>query len=150
MTPPPRRGFDSPYLSLLKTPSLAEGISCYRNGVQYAHGGLSLQECVTVSMSLRSGKASLGNVQITKIKWNQLICKVEVSSPIEGVTLDVRTHAGNATTTQVASKNRLKNKSKCSVIIKNEDLEGHECWVVLLDDYGNVLAQESTVVGEET
>ncbi len=27
--------------------ALAEGISCYRTGVQYAHGGLSLQECVT-------------------------------------------------------------------------------------------------------
>ena len=129
--------------------ALAEGISCYRNGVQYAHGGLSLQECVTVSMSLRSGKASLGNVQITKIKWNQLICKVEVSSPIDGVFLDVRTHAGNTTTTQVTSKKQFKNKTACSVIIENEDLEGHDCWVVLLDDNGNVLTQESTVVGEE-
>lgn len=127
--------------------ALAEGISCYRNGVQYAHGGLSLQECVTVSMSLRSGKASIGNAEITMIKWSQLICKVEVSTPIEGVTLDLRTHPGNAATTQVASKKQFKNKTTCSVIIKNEDLEGHECWVVLLDDHGNVLAQEQTIVG---
>lgn len=129
--------------------ALAEGISCYRSGVQYAHGGLSLQECVTMSLVLTGGKALLGNVQITKIKWNQLICKVEVSSPIEGVTLDVRTHAGNASTTQVTSKREFKNKATCSVIVNNEDLEGHECWVVLLDDKGNVLAQESTVVAEE-
>ena len=78
-----------------------------------------------------------------------MICKVEVSSPIDGVFLDVRTHAGNATTTQVVSKKQFKNKAACSVIIKNEDLEGHDCWVVLLDYNGNVLAQESTVVGEE-
>ncbi len=103
-----------------------------------------------MSFTVTSGKPTLGNVRITEIKWNQLLCKVVVSSLIEGVTLDVRTHAGNASTSQVASQKQFNNKSTCSVIIKDEDLEGHECWVVLLDENGNVLAQESTVVAEES
>ena len=102
-----------------------------------------------MSLTLRSGRASLGNVQISSVKWSQLICKVEVSSPIEGVIVDVRTHAGNPSTSQVTSKKKFKNKATCTVIVEDEDLEGHEVWVVLLDDNGNVLAQESTVVAEE-
>jgi hypothetical protein len=127
--------------------ALAEGISCYRNGVQYAHGGLSLQECVTVSMSLRSGSTVGGNVQIASIQWKQLRCTVTVTDTVPGMTLDIRTHAGNADTSEVASTKPFSDKTSCSVIIEDEDLEGHACWVVILDADGNALTQEQTIVG---
>ena len=129
--------------------ALAEGISCYRKGVQYAHGGLSLQECVTMSMTLKSSAAAAGSVKIGEIKWKQLRCTVTLATPVPGIKLDVRTHAGNPDTSEVFSVKDFKDKPHCSVIIEDEDLEGHECWVVLLDANGNALAQEKTTVGGE-
>ena len=32
--------------------ALADGISCFRAGIEYAHGGLSLQECLTLRLSV--------------------------------------------------------------------------------------------------
>ena len=128
--------------------ALAEGISCfYKN--EYAHGGLSLQECVTMSMILRSATGGVGSTQIAKIKWKQLRCTVTLAAAAPGATLDIRTHAGNPGTSEVASKKQFNDKTSCSVIMKDEDLEGHECWVVILDANGNALAQEQTVVGGE-
>ena len=131
----------------MKCFALAEGISCYRNGVQYAHGGLSLQECVTMAMTLNSATGVAGNVKISEIKWKQLRCTVNVAAPATGIRLDIRTHAGNPETSEVVSVKDFKDKPHCSVIIEDEDLEGHQCWVVILDANGNALAQEKTTVG---
>jgi hypothetical protein len=32
--------------------ALAAGISCYRRGEEYAHGGLSVQECLTLELTV--------------------------------------------------------------------------------------------------
>ena len=130
--------------------ALAEGISCYRSSVQYAHGGLSLQECVTMSMTLTSMSGAAGSVKIANIKWKQLRCTVTVAAASSGIKLDIRTHAGNPETSEVVSVKEFKDKPNCSVIIEDEDLEGHECWVVILDANGNALAQEQTVVGGDS
>jgi len=132
--------------------ALAEGISCYRNGVQYAHGGLSLQECITASMVVRGGggAGAAGSATIASITWKQLRCIVTVAEACPGIMLDVRTHAGNPETSEAQSVKPFKDKTSCSVIIKDEDLEGHACWVVIVDANGNALSQEQTIVGGET
>ena len=66
-----------------------------------------------------------------------------------GIKLDIRTHAGNPGTSEVVSMKQFKGKPSCSVIVEDEDLEGHQCWVVIVDANGNALAQEQTVVGGE-
>ncbi|TWT48940.1 BREX-1 system phosphatase PglZ type B [Botrimarina hoheduenensis] len=128
--------------------ALAEGVSCYREGVQYAHGGLSLQECVTMSLVVAGG-AAFRSVRIVSVEWKQLRCKVELAEPVDGVTVDIRTHAANPATSQVAAKKQFTSKAACSVVMQDEDLEGHEVWVVLLDDDGALLAQQSTIVAED-
>jgi hypothetical protein len=37
---------------------LADGISCFRKGEEYAHGGLSLQECLTLELTVTKGVAA--------------------------------------------------------------------------------------------
>lgn len=127
--------------------ALATGISCYRNGVQYAHGGLTLQECLTASLTLSSSASVAGSVRISSVKWKQLRCTVTVEGAAPGMQLDVRTHAGNSATSEVASIKDFKDKPSCSVIITDDDLEGHECWVVIIDASGNAVSQEQTIVG---
>ena len=38
--------------------ALANGISCYKAGEEYAHGGLSLQECLTLELKVSTGASA--------------------------------------------------------------------------------------------
>ncbi|MCS7466138.1 BREX-1 system phosphatase PglZ type B [Stieleria sp. ICT_E10.1] len=128
--------------------AFAEGISCfYKN--EYSHGGLSMQECVTQKMTLHSNRVVTGPAEIAKVEWTtSMRCKVTLASPIQGARLDIRTHAGNAESSEVnAVKNFKDGKTSCSVIIEDEDLGGHHCWVVVLDANGQPIGQEQTIVG---
>ena len=51
--------------------ALADGISCFRDGLEYAHGGLSFQECLTLELSVRPGQSSASAVagEITDVVW---------------------------------------------------------------------------------
>ena len=88
-------------------------------------------------MTLKSASGATGSVKIAEIKWKQLRCTVNVAAAAPGIKLDIRTHAGNPETSEVVSVKDFKGKLNCSVIIEDEDLEDHECWVVILDANGN-------------
>ena len=126
---------------------LADGIRCFQAKKQYAHGGLSLQECLTMSLTLRGSGVGGGSVRIAGITWKKLRCTVTIEPVVPGMRLDVRTHAGDPETSEVVSVKAFKEKPSCSVVIEDEDLEGHQCSVVILDADGNPVAQEQTTVG---
>ena len=60
--------------------ALARGISCYKKGREYAHGGLSLQECLTPSLVVQNGNNNhfIASAEITDIRWKGLRCNVAV------------------------------------------------------------------------
>ncbi|MCR9115476.1 MAG: BREX-1 system phosphatase PglZ type B [bacterium] len=127
--------------------ALASGISTYRKRM-YSHGGLSVQECVTMSITVQRGSsAPVSGIKIESVTWKQLRCSVVVNKVVEGLKLDIRTHAGNASTSEANDIKSFGDKTKCSVIIEDDDLEGHAVFVVVLDDHGNPLAQQATTVG---
>lgn len=41
--------------------ALADGVSCYGKSVDYNHGGLSLQECLTLELMVTRGGTAKGN-----------------------------------------------------------------------------------------
>ena len=127
--------------------ALASGISTYRKRM-FSHGGLSLQECVTMGINIKNpNAAAVSDVTIDSVAWTNMICKVKLTSAQPGVQLDIRTHPGNPATSVVSSIKTFNEKTKASVIVEDEDLEGHEVHVVLLDENKNPIAQQTTVVG---
>ena len=44
--------------------ALADGISCFKNGEEYTHGGLSLQECLTLQITVTRGSSIQTTVPI--------------------------------------------------------------------------------------
>ena len=44
--------------------ALADGISCFKNGEEYTHGGLSLQECLTLQITVTRGSSIQAAVSI--------------------------------------------------------------------------------------
>ena len=125
---------------------MASGISSYKKRY-YTHGGLSVHECVTIGLTVTNGSVPASGVRIEKVTWKQLRCSVEVNESLEGLQLDVRTHAGNAATSEASTIKSFKDKLKCSVIVEDDDLMGHAMFVVILDKHGNTIGQHETVVG---
>jgi hypothetical protein len=127
----------------------ADGISCYRKGNEYAHGGLSLQECLTAQLVVTHesiGSAGAG-VQITYFGWKGLRCSVEADGAGSGTSVDIRTQPGNSESSVVANTKELNKSGAASVVVEDEDLEGKSAYLVLLDKDGNLLKQAGVVIG---
>lgn len=131
--------------------ALADGISCFRKGLEYDHGGLSLQECLTLELIVTSGSLHTSHIApvITDVTWKGLRCAVTVDGIFEELILDIRTQPGNPSSSVVYEVKTLKNKGTASVVVENEDLEGMESIIVLINQEGELVAQINTTIGGE-
>ena len=129
--------------------ALADGVSCFRKGEEYAHGGLSLQECLTLQLTVTSGESAgaAASVEFTDVVWKGLRCTVAVDGSFSGLSLDVRSQAGNPSSSVVVSVKPLKDNGTASVVVEDEDMEGREATVVLIDPNGSLVAQIATAIG---
>ena len=126
--------------------ALADGISCFRKGNEYAHGGLSLQECLTLELIVSDAMPDkISKIQIINIEWKGLRCYVKVDGEFSGLILDIRTQAGNSSSSIVNPK--MFNKTIASVVVEDDDMEGKSAFIVLLTENGELIAQESTIIG---
>jgi hypothetical protein len=95
----------------------------------YAHGGISLQECLTPVLVVSGGASSAPAAAITEISWKGLRCNVEVSGATAGMQADLRRDAG------------------AHLLVEDDELEGVRVVAVLLSPDGRVIAQRRTRVG---
>jgi len=129
--------------------AFAPGISNFIAGEVYSHGGLSLQECLVpvLELAVSGGAASTVKVDITKVTWTGLRCKVEVSPIVAGLRIDIRTKAALADSTLVANVRAL-DSGKASLAVDDDANEGTAAFVVVLDAAGMVVQKKPTTVGE--
>jgi hypothetical protein len=73
--------------------ALADGISCFKKGEEYAHGGLSLQECLTLELMVTPKPRDLAgtSIDITDVVWKGMRCTIAVDGNVSGLVMDVRT-----------------------------------------------------------
>ena len=130
--------------------ALADGVSCFKKGEEYAHGGLSLQECLTLQLTVTQEESAqaAASVKFTGVTWKGLRCIVTVDGDFPGLSLDVRLQAGDPSSSVVESIKLFKDNGTAFVLVGNEDLEGDKATVVLLDANGSLAAQITTVIGE--
>jgi len=128
--------------------ALADGISCFKKGEEYTHGGLSLQECLTLQLAVTRGEsAHAESIELTDVVWKGLRCTVAVDGNFSGLTLDVRTQAGDASSSVALSSKPLKNNGTASIVVEDEGLEGCEATLVLINAKGSLVAQSATTIG---
>jgi hypothetical protein len=126
----------------------APGVSSFIAGADYAHGGLSLQECLVPVLDLvMAPPSAAAQVTIKAVTWKGLRCVVEVDSTSVGLTVDVRTKPALATSSLVASVKPLE-AGKASVAVASDDNLGAAAVVVVLAADGQVLQKKATTVGE--
>jgi hypothetical protein len=127
---------------------LADGISCFRSNEEYTHGGLSLQECLTLDLIL-SLDAPQGAATIAEVKWKGLRCSVLAQGTVSGLHLDVRAFAEDANSSLINKTKPVEDDGRASVLIvdMDGDLEGIDAFVVLTNDAGILITQISTRIG---
>ena len=131
--------------------ALADGISCYRAGMEYAHGGLSFQECFTLRLNVTAGSKTESQqaINISDVAWKGMRCKVAVEGDATGLSLDLRTKPGNPSSSVVMGVKPFKKDGTSSVVVDNEDLEGQEVTIVIIDNDGHLIAQHTTEIEKE-
>lgn len=132
--------------------ALANGISSYKAGEEYAHGGLSLQECLSMELVVSAGASvhQSPSVEITDIFWKGLRCKIAVDGEFSDLFFDIRIKAGIPEHSVVMTVKPINEKGIGSVVVENEELEGTEASIVLIDKTGELISQEKTIIGGGT
>lgn len=126
--------------------ALADGISCYKRGEEYAHGGLSLQECLVLELIVQKGSATSAT-EITDIAWKGMRCTVAVDGQFSGLSCDIRSYPGDPDSSVVVSSKPFKDNGTTSLVVENEDLEGREAVLVMFDASGKLHAEVRTIIG---
>jgi hypothetical protein len=132
-----------PWLSIVSPP----GIHAFKSGSEYAHGGISLQECVVPEIVVRRSMPSIV-ASIERVEWRGLRCRIVVKSASAGLRADVRTNRKEQTTS-VANMIKGVNDSRVDLLVDDKH-EGHAAFVVLIDGDGNVLDHKPTTIGGES
>jgi hypothetical protein len=125
--------------------ALAPGISCFIAGKEYAHGSLSLQECLVPQLRVSAAKTAPA-ATIKSVKWVRMRCKIEVEGDAAGLRVDLRTKPADAASSLVSPK-PIEADGTASVIVEDDSMLGTSVALVLLTAAGQVLEKRSTTVG---
>ncbi len=125
------------------------GAACFNTGgsYSYAHGGISLQECLTPVLVVSGGAGGPPAAAITEISWKGLRCNLEVSGATAGLQADLRRDAAGGPS--VATSAKPIDDGGARLLVEDDELEGAVVVAVLISPEGRVVAQRRTVVGGE-
>ncbi|MBU4280022.1 MAG: BREX-1 system phosphatase PglZ type B [Gammaproteobacteria bacterium] len=126
----------------------APGVSSFIAGAEYAHGGISLQECLVPVLQLDSSVSAgtATTVTIKSVAWKGLRCTVVVEGAVQGQRIDLRTKAA-LSSSSLASNDKPLESGKASLAVADDEHMGAAAVVVVLSADGEVLQKQATTVG---
>ena len=126
------------------------GAGSYRAGIEYSHGGVSLQEMVTPVLRVTTGKLTGGSARLLEAKWTGAKCRVVVGGDYTGVRVDVRTSHSDPNTSLLSDKQARETAPDGKVTVFLEDASdiGKSAEIVLLDASGQVIHSLATTLGK--
>ena len=127
--------------------AMAPGIHVHRNGLQYAHGGISAQECVVPRLRVTQSDVSQQLPSIESVSWSGLRCRVQVAHAGDDARVDLRTRVQDPATSIALSAKTPKDDGSVSLPVPDPLREGEGAFVVLLRGE-EVIATYSTTVGD--
>ena len=122
------------------------GVACFTSSNCYAHGGLSIQECLTPDIHVERVGEPQEHASIDSVTWKGLRCFVVAAGTISGVKVDLRLESPSGESVAATSKD-LDADGSISLVLKDDEYETLELVVVLLGKDDKVLAQYKTKVG---
>ena len=125
------------------------GIACFSRTPEYAHGGLSIQECLIPDIRVEGTAGGGATAKILSVSWVRFRSKVVVEARGGPVTADLRL-GGPAGDSVASSPKAIDDDGLASLVLAGDEHEGADLVVVVLGADGRVLAQQPTRTGENT
>lgn len=127
----------------------APGVHCFVAGHEYAHGGVSLQECLIPALMVTSTDIpSQVTVSVKGLKWAGLRCRIEIEPAVTGLVADLRTKP-NIPDSSVTDAKALDANGKGSLLVADDSLLGTMVSLVIVDATGKVACKAPTTIGGE-
>lgn len=127
--------------------AFAPGISAFSN-TEYAHGGISLQECIVPTLTVTAETKSRKEFKIEKIDWKGMRCRVTLSQIRKSFSIDIRLQPLDSSSSLLSEIKQCKEDSPIvSIPVENDDAEGKNGFIVVLDENGNMITEAPTVIG---
>ncbi len=124
------------------------GIGAFLANTEYAHGGISLQECVIPDLVVERGEEAV-TATITEITWRGMRCRVAVKTNAVALQVDLRLNWKQAASSIAAAAKELGTNGEASLAVSDDKHEGAAASVVVSDASGRVLDNKPTTVGED-
>lgn len=125
----------------------APGVACFNKTEEYAHGGLSIQECLTPDLVVERGGEQASRVEVASVTWRGLRCFAVVRGAGADLRADLRLGGPGGETVAAAVK-PVDADGAVSLVLRDDEHEASDLVLVLLDEGGQIRAQRPTRVGE--
>ena len=123
------------------------GIACFSRRDEYAHGGLSVQECLVPDIRVEGTGPSGPTAAIQGVSWRRLRCDISVQARGGPVTADLRL-GGPAGESVASSPKPIDADGLASLVLVDHEHEDAALVVVVVDADDRILAQQPTRKGE--
>jgi hypothetical protein len=127
--------------------AFAPGAYCFTSGMEYAHGGMSVQECLTPDLKFSSAVQSRTlSVTIESVQWLGLRCRVVIQPAAKGLFAALRSKP-NDPTTNIGASRSFDKEGQAGLLVEDEGLAGTTTSLVVFDANGRVLGKQATIIG---
>lgn len=125
------------------------GIGSFVDGKVYTHGGLSLQECLTLQLTVidDSDDIQKNPLSISNIKWKGMSCSFDIIGNISDITACIRTSPADKNSL-ISSEKKPEEDGHTRLLVTEDDLDGKKAYIVLIDSNENLVMQKEVIVGE--
>lgn len=121
------------------------GISFFEANQEYAHGGISVHECLVPTLIVENPNKLKVRAEIKNVKWVNLRCVVETSGAPDGYKIDIRTKFNDYKSSILETKDSVIKDNKVTLFSK-DSYEYQSASVVLLDNNGTIINKVATIV----
>ena len=125
----------------------APGINFFKANVDYAHGGISIHECLVPKLLIEKKGEAFEDAEIKTVKWVNLKCAIETSDLPDEFSVDIRSKYNDEKSSIVLSKNKTLKDNKVTLMV-DDAYEYQAATIVLLDQNERILYKTPTTVGD--
>ena len=122
----------------------ATGARSFYASYEYAHGGISPQECILPVLEI-AGTRNQRDVSVTRAEWEGQRLRVEIHGGAD-LRVDLRLGGETSGLSTIKGGRVLDENGRTSFLV-NDEYERKQACLVVLDEDGRVLAQRVITVG---
>lgn len=124
----------------------APGINFFKANNEYAHGGISIHECLVPTLLIEKSGDAFEDAEIKTVKWVNLKCTIETSDLPDEFSIDIRSKYNDEKSSIVLSNNKTLKDNKVTLMVDDE-FEYQAATIVLLNENERILYKSPTTVG---